>query len=57
MFAVEGKIDGKMIGTVTLRLENSQKRAELAYWFGVPFWGKGYASETLKRQLNSGLMI
>ncbi|QGQ45923.1 GNAT family N-acetyltransferase [Metabacillus sediminilitoris] len=46
-----------MIGTVTLRLENSQKRAELAYWFGVPFWGKGYASETLKRQLNSGLMI
>jgi RimJ/RimL family protein N-acetyltransferase len=57
IFAIKGKIDGKMIETVTFRLENSHKRAELAYWFDVPFLGKGYASEALKRQLNSGLMI
>ncbi len=30
VFAVEEKNEQKLIGTVTLRLENSHKRAELA---------------------------
>ncbi|WP_191557446.1 GNAT family N-acetyltransferase [Metabacillus idriensis] len=37
IFAIEEKSDGKLIGTVTLRIENNHKRAELAYWFRVPF--------------------
>ncbi|UNJ81355.1 GNAT family N-acetyltransferase [Metabacillus dongyingensis] len=54
IFAIEEKSDGKLIGTVTLRIENNHKRAELAYWFGVPFWGKGYATESIGKVLEFG---
>ncbi|MFD1738871.1 GNAT family N-acetyltransferase [Bacillus salitolerans] len=54
IFAVEEKKERKLIGTVTLRLENSHKRAEIAYWFGVPFWGKGYATEAVSKVIEFG---
>ncbi|WP_432806193.1 GNAT family N-acetyltransferase [Metabacillus idriensis] len=32
----------------------NHKRAELAYWFGVPFWGRGYAAEAIDKVLEFG---
>src|ERR1700694_5027243 len=34
-----------LCGGVGLRIEPDHRRAELGYWIGVPFWGKGYATE------------
>jgi len=43
-----------IIGTVTLRLEKDHKRAEIAYWLGVPYWGKGYATDAIKKAIDFG---
>lgn len=42
----------RMIGVVGLTLI-SGKPAELGYWLGEPYWGKGYMSEAVKALLNA----
>jgi RimJ/RimL family protein N-acetyltransferase/uncharacterized protein YciI len=37
--------DEGLLGAVSLRLEVAHARAELGYWVGVPYWGRGIASE------------
>src|SRR5262249_1048252 len=34
-----------LAGAGGLRLERAHDRAELGYWIGVPYWGRGYATE------------
>ena len=36
--------DGELVGAVGLQIEPSQRRAELGYWIGRPYWGRGYAT-------------
>ncbi|HMN39559.1 MAG TPA: GNAT family N-acetyltransferase [Phycisphaerales bacterium] len=36
---------GPLVGAIGLQITRAHDRAELGYWFGVPFWGKGYATE------------
>ncbi|HET8623363.1 MAG TPA: GNAT family N-acetyltransferase [Gemmatimonadales bacterium] len=37
---------GELVGVVGLQqIDRAQWRAELGYWIGVPFWGRGYATE------------
>ena len=35
----------ELCGAVGLHIADAHRRAELGYWIGVPFWGKGYATE------------
>jgi RimJ/RimL family protein N-acetyltransferase len=35
-----------LVGVVGMRLELDHQRAELGYWTGVPYWGRGYATES-----------
>ncbi len=37
--------DGSVIGACGLMLQ--EETPELGYWLGVPYWGKGYATEAL----------
>lgn len=37
--------DGPLIGAVGLILVDEHERAELGYWIGRPYWGRGYATE------------
>ncbi|BAJ01229.1 acetyltransferase, GNAT family [Shewanella violacea DSS12] len=46
IYAVTGKDTGRLLGTVSL-VQISGRKAELGYWFGVPFWGSGYCSEAV----------
>lgn len=32
-------------GSVGLHIEREHGRAEIGYWIGVPYWGRGYCSE------------
>jgi len=53
-FAIVRKDDETYMGTIGLRVEDRHKRAEVGYWIGVPFWGKGYMTEALKRIIQFG---
>jgi RimJ/RimL family protein N-acetyltransferase len=44
VFAIE--LDGALIGMCGL--DPRQDGAELGYWLGVPFWGRGYATEAAR---------
>lgn len=46
--------DGRQIGGIGLRVEEQHAHAELGYWLGVPFWGKGYATEAGRAMLRYG---
>jgi RimJ/RimL family protein N-acetyltransferase len=39
---------------VGLRVEPDHRRAELGYWIGVPYWGKGYATEAARALVQYG---
>ena len=44
-FAISILPGRELCGAVGLNLSDEHKRAELGYWIGVPFWGRGYATE------------
>jgi ribosomal-protein-alanine N-acetyltransferase len=48
VFAID--IDGQVVGGVGIVLQKDvfRKNAEIGYWLGEPFWGKGIATEAVK---------
>jgi RimJ/RimL family protein N-acetyltransferase len=53
-FAVTQRDGGDFCGGVGLRIERWQQQAELGYWLGVPYWGKGYATECARAVVRFG---
>jgi RimJ/RimL family protein N-acetyltransferase/DNA-binding transcriptional MerR regulator len=51
-FAVERLDDAVLLGAIGLRIAPEHARAELGYWIGVPYWGRGYATEAARAMLN-----
>jgi len=45
---------GGLIGGIGLRLAEEHQHAELGYWLGVPYWGRGYATEAAREMLRYG---
>jgi ribosomal-protein-alanine N-acetyltransferase len=45
---------GELCGGVGLSVEEQHRRAELGYWIGVPYWGRGYATEAAREMLRYG---
>ena len=43
-----------LVGAISLRLELGHERAELGYWIGVPYWGRGYATEAAGAMVEYG---
>ena len=37
--------DAELVGAIGIHDRNDHDRAELGYWVGVPYWGRGYATE------------
>jgi [ribosomal protein S5]-alanine N-acetyltransferase len=52
--AVTLRDSGRLIGGIGLRLVEQHQNAELGYWLGVPYWGKGYATEAAREMLRYG---
>ena len=49
-FAVD---DGQLAGAIGL-VNHGHGIAEIGYWIGVPFWGRGYASEAARAVVRFG---
>ena len=42
-------LNGALIGVMGLhKIDYAHEKAEIGYWIGKPYWGKGYASAALK---------
>ena len=46
--------DGTLIGAIAIVFSKQHERAEIGYWIGVPFWGKGYATEAASEIVRYG---
>ena len=43
-FAIQRSTDDQVVGVTSL-MNVCRSKAELGYWVGVPFWGRGYATQ------------
>lgn len=53
-FAIVLRASATLIGGVGLRVATAHNHAELGYWLGVPYWGKGYATEAARAMVRYG---
>jgi RimJ/RimL family protein N-acetyltransferase len=44
-FAITPRDSGELAGVIGLIVNRDHLRAEIGYWIGVPYWGRGYAAE------------
>lgn len=52
--AVTLRNGGGLIGGIGLAVEGAYQRAELGYWLGVSYWGRGYATEAAQEMVRFG---
>ena len=52
--AVVLREDGALISCVSLLLNARDENAELGFWIGAPYWGRGYATEAVGGVLRYG---
>jgi 8-oxo-dGTP diphosphatase len=48
VFAIERRADRAFIGAIGLGFDMAANAAEAGYWIGMPYWGRGYATEALR---------
>lgn len=48
IFAIISRRDATLVGCVGLGCDRENSNAELGYWIGVPYWGRGYATEAAR---------
>ena len=53
-FAVVLRDEDVLIGAVGLRIVAEGQRAELGYWIGRPWWGRGYCTEAARAAVRYG---
>lgn len=52
--AITLRSDGRQIGGIGLRVDEQHQHAEVGYWLGVHYWGKGYATEAAREMVRYG---
>jgi RimJ/RimL family protein N-acetyltransferase len=53
-FAIVRSADATLLGAVGLVIERDDRRAELGYWLGVPYWKAGYMTEAARALVGCG---
>ena len=48
---------GTLVGAVGLEICKDHLRAELGYWIGKPYWGKGFATEAARALVGYGFEV
>ena len=54
VFAITLRSTQELVGTVGLHMKSENDCAEIGYWIGVPYWGKGYATEAAAAVMRFG---
>ena len=54
VFAITDRASGDLRGAMGIHPVPQHKRAELGYWIGLPFWGRGIATAALKLVIQFG---
>jgi ribosomal-protein-alanine N-acetyltransferase len=57
VLAIVRREDDALLGAIGLTLAGADRRAELGYWIGVPYWGRGYATEAARALLDYGFRV
>ena len=47
-FAIVLRERGELCGSCSMLINSRDANAELGYWIGVPYWGRGYATEAAR---------
>jgi [ribosomal protein S5]-alanine N-acetyltransferase len=55
--AITLREDGQLVGAIGLSLDGEHRKAELGYWIGREFWGRGYATEAAAAMLEYGFEV
>ncbi len=55
IYAITTPEDG-VVGAIELRVAPAQMHAELGYWIGLPFWGRGFATEAAQALVRHGFV-
>lgn len=51
VFAIREPRGGAIMGAIGLVIDDDNRRAELGYWIGAPFWRRGICTEAARRVL------
>lgn len=54
VFAITEKTSDLLVGAIGLHFQQSHNKAEMGYWVGNPFWGKGYCSQAAQTIIRYG---
>lgn len=55
-FAITLASERLLIGAISLAFSERHQRAEMGYWVGVPYWGRGYCTEAARAVLRYGFV-
>ena len=47
-------LDDALVGAIGLHAKPDHDRAEIGYWIGLPYWGRGYATEAARAVVEHG---
>jgi [ribosomal protein S5]-alanine N-acetyltransferase len=53
-FAITLGEGGELVGAIGMRIQLESDRAEIGYWIGVPYWGRGFATEAARAVIEYG---
>ena len=53
-FAIVKRETIELCGAIELTIDNENYNAELGYWIGVPYWGRGYCTEAALKTIAYG---
>jgi RimJ/RimL family protein N-acetyltransferase len=53
-FAITLRDTGDFVGCISLELTPAHARAEIGYWLGKPYWGRGYCTEAARAVIRYG---
>jgi RimJ/RimL family protein N-acetyltransferase len=48
---------GAVVGSIELRVDAVHRRGDLGYWVGLPYWGRGYATEAAGALTRWGMRV
>ncbi len=53
-FAITRREDERLVGAIDIRPRPRHQKAEIGYWIGKPYWGRGYATEAARAIIRYG---